>query len=683
MKRIHALLVVMVIMVAVGATTTLTLAQGPTGTGPALAPLASPGTAFTYQGQLRNGAGVVNSTCDLEFGLWDALTLGTQVGVTQTKSAITVTNGLFSTPLDFGASAINGEARSLAMTVRCPAGAGSYSPLTPRQPLTPAPLALALPGLYTQLNATSPNIIGGYSGNTVAPGVSGATIAGGGGLYNLNRVNAARATIGGGWGNTAGGDGGTISGGAGNSIPITGTQAVIGGGGGNTASNWGATVAGGSGNISSAFYASVSGGYQNTSSYNYASIGGGIGNTASGWAATVAGGSGNTSSAYYATVSGGANNKASNENTSVGGGIGNTASGWSATVGGGTANTASDIFGTVAGGNGNTAGGADATISGGASNIASSAYATVPGGYLNAALGPFSLAAGNRAKANHAGAFVWGDSTTADIASSADNQFIVRASGGVGINTNSTTGNGLTVNGQIIAGGVGVNPGSTESFVSRGALSGISLDDRANSSLRWVIYPQNGALRFFNGADRVAIESDGSLTLTALGAAGGSPLCRNPSGQIAYCSSSLRYKNNVAALNMGLGTLAQLRPVTFDWKETGQPDLGFVAEEVDQVAPLLTTRNADGQIEGVKYDRISAVLVKAVQEQQQQIAALTAENAALDEKTSHLEARLTALEQQVGGANPTANPQTMMLGLGGLVTLGVALRGRRERGGAR
>ena len=87
---------------------------------------------------------------------------------------------------------------------------------------------------------------------------------------------------------------------------------------------------------------------------------------------------------------------------------------------------------------------------------------------------------------------------------------------------------------------------------------------------------------------------------------------------------------------MGLDVIEQLRPVTFDWKESGEADLGLVAEEVAKVAPLLTTRNAGGQIEGVKYDHINAVLVKAVQEQQEQI--------------EDLEARLAALEQSQPGS---------------------------------
>ncbi|MBK8192236.1 MAG: hypothetical protein IPK76_03075 [Lewinellaceae bacterium] len=59
----------------------------------------------------------------------------------------------------------------------------------------------------------APNIIGGYSGNTVSPGKAGATISGGGLPENPNIVTNNFATIAGGGANTATGDGSTISGG--------------------------------------------------------------------------------------------------------------------------------------------------------------------------------------------------------------------------------------------------------------------------------------------------------------------------------------------------------------------------------------------------------------------------------------------------------------------------------------
>jgi hypothetical protein len=51
-------------------------------------------------------------------------------------------SGLFTTPIDFGAGAFNGDARHLQIGVRCPAGVGSFTSLTTRQELTAAPYAL-------------------------------------------------------------------------------------------------------------------------------------------------------------------------------------------------------------------------------------------------------------------------------------------------------------------------------------------------------------------------------------------------------------------------------------------------------------------------------------------------------------------------------------------------------------
>ena len=119
------------------------------------------------------------------------------------------------------------------------------------------------------------------------------------------------------------------------------------------------------------------------------------------------------------------------------------------------ANQVTDNFGTVGGGRSNRAGdnagslsdASFATVGGGESNTAGGAYATVAGGYQNSAQGTSSFAAGQHAKANHPGTFVWGDSQPPDFASTADNQFLIRAAGGVGINTNSPGAFGLRVAG--------------------------------------------------------------------------------------------------------------------------------------------------------------------------------------------------------------------------------------------
>jgi hypothetical protein len=58
-------------------------------------------------------------------------------------------------------------------------------------------------------------------------------------------------------------------------------------------------------------------------------------------------------------------------------------------------------------------------------------------GRLTSASGDYSMALGYRAQATNIGTFVWADSQDADFSSTGTNQFLVRASGGVGINTDS------------------------------------------------------------------------------------------------------------------------------------------------------------------------------------------------------------------------------------------------------
>lgn len=99
------------------------------------------GTAFTYQGQLTSSGTPVSGTCNFTFKLYDALSGGTQVGSTLTKTGVTLTNGLFTTTLNFGSSAFSGNARWLQIAAKCGSDA-AYTTLSPRQELTPTPYAI-------------------------------------------------------------------------------------------------------------------------------------------------------------------------------------------------------------------------------------------------------------------------------------------------------------------------------------------------------------------------------------------------------------------------------------------------------------------------------------------------------------------------------------------------------------
>src|SRR5262245_48514599 len=174
------------------------------GSGVEVAPLAATplGTSFTYQGLLRQGGAPANGTFDMTFGLFDVATGGAALS-SQTAPGVPVANGLFTVALDFGAGVFTGDARWLEVTV-------AGTPLSPRQPVNAAPYALfarndwSLTGnggtsaglqfvgttdsqplelrvngaraLRLEPNATSPNLVGGFSGNSVRAGVAGATI---------------------------------------------------------------------------------------------------------------------------------------------------------------------------------------------------------------------------------------------------------------------------------------------------------------------------------------------------------------------------------------------------------------------------------------------------------------------------------------------------------------------------
>ena len=99
------------------------------------------GSAFTYRGQLKSGGTPINATCDIAFRLFDAGSGGFQFGGTLTQT-VAITASLFTVDLDFGAGAFAGSARWLDLAVRCPAGSGAYTALSPRQEVTAVPNAL-------------------------------------------------------------------------------------------------------------------------------------------------------------------------------------------------------------------------------------------------------------------------------------------------------------------------------------------------------------------------------------------------------------------------------------------------------------------------------------------------------------------------------------------------------------
>jgi hypothetical protein len=114
----------------------------------ASAALGQVGTAFTYQGQLRQSGALVTTPTDMQFSLWTAASGGSQVGPTVTQTGVAVAQGLFTASVDFGFSPYTSDqALYLQIAVRNPAGSGAYVPMGSRQRITPAPFSAATRGV--------------------------------------------------------------------------------------------------------------------------------------------------------------------------------------------------------------------------------------------------------------------------------------------------------------------------------------------------------------------------------------------------------------------------------------------------------------------------------------------------------------------------------------------------------
>ncbi len=190
--------------------------SGLVGTAPqtAQAPQAPEGSGFTYQGRLKDGNNPANGSYDLQFTLYDAASGGNAAGGPITLLNQTVTDGLFTVQLDFGSSANQGSARWLGIAVR-QAGGGTYTTLSPRQPLTAAPYAMSLmPGaVITGTLAASPVIsVTNTGGGT---GVYGSAAVGGVGVSGVDTATS-------GFGVRGNGDSAGVSG-TGNDYGVYGT----------------------------------------------------------------------------------------------------------------------------------------------------------------------------------------------------------------------------------------------------------------------------------------------------------------------------------------------------------------------------------------------------------------------------------------------------------------------------
>jgi hypothetical protein len=543
---------------------------------------------YTYHGELLDGDVAADGAFDLQVRTYLDPQAKRALGEATELPNITVKQGSFAIELDLPDNA-SGDT-FVAVAVRKAGSGDAYETLG-----APQPVSKVNTGCWA------------LDGNTGLPAGSFLGIAdpANNAALELRAANVRIARF------LPGGAGGTNA----------GAPAVALGSSTNTATAVGSTVSGGGATNDGA--GALCPTCRNSAEANFATVGGGRGNRAAGLWTVIAGGTANT-----ATATG----------SSVLGGIANQALGQSATIGGGDSNRSTASYSTVGGGADNEALGAHSTIGGGDSVRTTGVAATVPGGRFSCAGGDYSFAAGHDANTRYGneafdiacnsgstsgdangdeGTFVWADSTPAagSLTSTGPNQFIVRASGGVMINTNAL-------------------PGASDDLVLKTRATGndpdvdIKLLTRSNKSAAVYVRDNTGAL-YIGLPD---LTSGAPFLETSAGA-----FLSN--GGVWTNASSRELKEAFARVDTGdiLARVLALPISTWQYKtSTEGRHLGPVAEDFKQAFGLA----GDGRsIPTVDADGVALAAIQGLN------AKLEDENAALRVQLDEVLARLARLEE--------------------------------------
>jgi hypothetical protein len=470
---------------------------------------------------------------------------------------------------------------------------------------------------------------------------------------------------------------------AGDSSTASGFYSTVGGGLGNESSNDQTVVAGGAFNTASGVSTVVSGGYQNAATAADATVAGGFADTASGFRSTVSGGNLNSATVEGATVGGGARNVASGINSTVSGGFGNVTSGRDATIGGGAIDTAVGDAATISGGVFNMAVGDRATIAGGIRNRADGSYSSIGGGGDNLTTQEFGTIGGGRfnyARGIHSTVAGGGGSVDSDSNSAMGDYSVI--SGGL---RNNASGEATTISGgfENLASGIAAVVGGGNRNVASGIDATVpgGYGNEAGEFCSFAAGFQAKALHLgsFVWADRtqadfVTTDSNQFLiraNFTGIGRnykiTGAETFgIRRAIANAWLTYSSRRWKSDIQTMTDALAKVDQLRGVTYKDKESGEPSIGVIAEEVGEIFPEIVTYEDNGvDAQSVDYSRLVSVLIEAVKE----LKTLSEEQSA---RIDELRTEVAALSGNPMGTMGALSPNDPESGAGIVETSGEA-----------
>ena len=234
---------------------------------------------------------------------------------------------------------------------------------------------------------------------------------------------------------------------------------------------------------------------------------------------------------------------------------------------------------------------------------------------------------------NHFGESWSGSSPTPGLyVSNSGGGISILGSGGTGVQGQTA----LAYDGNGFAGVVGTNSGA--SCGATPPLGPFALDSHCIGGYFKAITSATGGIGAYGiGTMAGIVGEDG----TGDGSGWGGYFLGGVYSQFVVTTSDARLKHAIQPLESQLPNVARLRPVTFEWN--ARPDgshLGLIAQEVADIFPELVRTDPVAGYLTLNYDGLIPVLIKAMQEQQAEMAGLRASlSAEADETASSGEGR--------------------------------------------
>lgn len=195
------------------------------------------------------------------------------------------------------------------------------------------------------------------------------------------------------------------------------------------------------------------------------------------------------------------------------------------------------------------------------------------------------------------------------------------ADGAVVIGSNANANGGNPVNGICIG---------PSSAISAANAIAVGTNTTASANNACVFGPQSSATatNAISLGSAVSNSVASSLkTITSLASTTGTALYYNANGTIGPLTSALRYKENIVNATDLSDHIDKLRPVRYTLKgdELQEPQIGFIAEEVQEYYPEFVPKDLEGNAYSVNYDRIVTICIAEIQKLRARVALLEAQ----------------------------------------------------------